>query len=130
MKTCSKCGKDKELTHFYKARNRYRPECKTCSTLYSKTEKALKRKRKYKLKYYFNTTPEIYEEIYKKQDGKCAICETTVDGFLCVDHCHKTGNIRGLLCKLCNLGIGNLKDDTNLLTKAITYLNLSQFRDD
>lgn len=74
---------------------------------------------------------EEYQTMYKQQEGKCAICEqhsTDVftkgsEGFeLCVDHCHHTGKVRGLLCENCNTGIGKLNDDPEMLRKAITYL--------
>lgn len=43
-----------------------------------------------------------------------------------IDHCHKTGKVRGLLCKTCNTGIGHLKDDPNILRSAINYLELDR----
>lgn len=55
----------------------------------------------------------------------CGICKKTVQEngkYLALDHCHKTGKIRGYLCHDCNLGIGNFKDDPNLLESAVTYL--------
>ena len=60
------------------------------------------------------------------QDGKCAICGTTSTGnrkAFHVDHDHKTGKVRGLLCSNCNTGIGNLRDDIGLLNRAIEYLS-------
>ncbi len=39
-----------------------------------------------------------------------------------IDHCHKTGKVRGLLCKLCNCGLGYFRDDPKLMLAAITYL--------
>jgi len=60
-----------------------------------------------------------------QQDGKCAICGTKSTGkrkSFHVDHCHKTGVVRGLLCGNCNSGIGNLRDDVELLKKSIQYL--------
>lgn len=66
----------------------------------------------------------------RKQHNKCAICgnkETKkLHGkvvSLAVDHCHKTGKVRGLLCQNCNHGIGMLKDDPKLLKNAIIYLS-------
>lgn len=66
-----------------------------------------------------------YDEMFKAQNGKCAICEkeeTARTKRLAVDHCHKTGKIRKLLCRACNVGIGNLQDSPELLLKAIEYL--------
>lgn len=58
----------------------------------------------------------------KSSIKQCVICgvETTK---LVVDHCHKTGSIRGLLCTNCNLGLGHFKDDPLLLEFAIQYLH-------
>ena len=62
----------------------------------------------------------------KLQNHKCAICELdevdSLHGKLSVDHCHRTGKIRGLLCVNCNTAIGKLKDSDALLQKAINYL--------
>lgn len=66
-----------------------------------------------------------YNILFKQQEGKCAICGTHQDKLkqsLCVDHNHKTNQIRGLLCGKCNRGIGYLNDDVNVLEKAIQYL--------
>lgn len=75
-------------------------------------------KRKYKL------TSEEYDRILAAQDGKCAICYRPPDDdrVLAVDHCHRTGKVRGLLCGLCNRALGCLGDDTTLLYRAIDYL--------
>lgn len=79
----------------------------------------------------YGMTKEQYIELYNKQSGVCAICgkpESTIGKKgtspvrLSVDHSHVTGKIRGLLCKKCNLGIGYLKDDPNVLLSARNYL--------
>lgn len=61
------------------------------------------------------------------QSGVCAICKTkgAIDGHhLAIDHDHKNGRIRGLLCSTCNKGLGQFKDKGSLLRAAITYLEL------
>lgn len=70
-----------------------------------------------------------YEVQHDKQGGKCAICDqletAQIRGktlSLAVDHCHETGEIRGLLCRACNNAIGALRHDQRLLQKAIDYL--------
>jgi hypothetical protein len=80
-------------------------------------EKHLKRK--------YGITLKEYNDILKSQNGQCKLClgPPTGKGNLHVDHDHKTGRIRGLLCNTCNAGLGNFKDDLNLLYKAIEYLN-------
>lgn len=81
-----------------------------------------------KLKFFFGITLEEYEKINNSQNKACAICGfiCSVGNYLAVDHCHRTGAIRGLLCNQCNLGIGNFKDDKKLLENAISYLKLIQ----
>jgi hypothetical protein len=68
-------------------------------------------------------TETQYINWMRKQNGVCAICHEAPNGvYLCVDHCHITGEIRGLLCHACNVGIGKFSDDPNLLRRAIEYL--------
>lgn len=71
----------------------------------------------------FGITLEQYKALLGGQNGVCAICKTPpTTERLAVDHCHETNVIRGLLCRHCNVGIGNLKDDPNLLRSAVMYL--------
>lgn len=66
-----------------------------------------------------------YAAIYEAQGGRCAICQraTGKTKRLAVDHDHKTGEVRGLLCGPCNRGVlGHLRDDPEALQRAITYL--------
>jgi len=67
---------------------------------------------------------EDYAMMLAWSGGKCAICGNEPIGTkrLVVDHNHTTGNIRGLLCHYCNLGIGLFKDNINSLARAIVYL--------
>jgi len=76
------------------------------------------------LKRRFGISLETYNEILESQNGTCSICKQkclTYDN-LSVDHCHKTGRMRGLLCSQCNKGLGHFKDCPQLLEKAIAYL--------
>ena len=83
--------------------------------------------RHWKLKQQYGIGIFEYREIYKSQNGCCAICgDAKVDHGkhgLVIDHCHNKGHIRGLLCAKCNTGLGQFRDDTGLLQKAIDYLN-------
>lgn len=89
-----------------------------------------KMKRRYKLQkrtdyveYTYGLTKEEYLLKINQQKNLCAICKEKQEGkVLCVDHDHKTGKVRGLLCNQCNIGLGNLKDDTQILQSAIEYL--------
>ncbi len=72
-------------------------------------------------------TTDDYDEILKKQDYRCAICNTTKSNtprhdWFAVDHCHVSKQVRGLLCNKCNQGIGLLNDSIENLSNAILYL--------
>jgi hypothetical protein len=74
--------------------------------------------------YKYGVTKEFLIELYQKQEGKCKICGTkpSTQRGLHVDHCHTTGAVRGLLCHGCNTGIGAMKENPEILSKAIEYL--------
>lgn len=66
-----------------------------------------------------------YLEMFRMHNGKCGICGVShleLDKSLCIDHDHKTGRVRGLLCQHCNKLLGFSNDNPNLLEKAIVYL--------
>ena len=87
-------------------------------------EKFKEAKRKCNLKKLYGITVQEYDKMLKKQKGKCAICGKKPDKIrLAVDHCHRTGKVRGLLCNSCNLGIGKLGDTIDRLKKVINYLS-------
>jgi len=81
--------------------------------------------RAFKLKKY-NLTPSQYDALLDAQDGRCAICGSDSPGrghaHFSVDHCHKSGRVRGLLCGNCNVGIGLLGDCAERVTAAVRYL--------
>lgn len=62
-----------------------------------------------------------YNCMVEMQGGQCGICKEKKK--LYVDHCHETGKVRGLLCQLCNSGLGLMKDNIATLKNAIIYLN-------
>jgi hypothetical protein len=80
------------------------------------------------LKKRYGITADQYDKMIIDQNNGCAICGSTEMGGrgeatrLAVDHNHKTGKVRGLLCTSCNNGLGRFKDDPELLVKAATYL--------
>ena len=152
MIKCSKCGKEKPKTEFYKShymkkdglegKPSWCKECKRCESLkWGKEHKERKniraRQRRAENPMLDKTRPlermglslKDYEKFFHTQGGKCAICgksETmTRHGKLkrlAVDHNHKTGDIRGLLCSRCNLAIGMFEEDISILENAIEYL--------
>ena len=74
------------------------------------------------LRFRHGITQANYEEILALQGGVCAICRHKYPEALCVDHDHRTGVLRGLLCQRCNRGLGLLRDDEDVLARAIEYL--------
>lgn len=80
------------------------------------------REREWYLGRTYGISVKDYEELLAKQDFGCAICGTTDERVLHIDHDHITGEIRGLLCPACNLGVGNFRDNVDLLDRAGDYL--------
>lgn len=133
-KLCTKCKKSKPRSEFYphsvslRGVSSWCKEC-TCKTTLEKQKadpsKSVIASRKYKLKRDYGLTPEKYEQMLQAQGHRCAMCGTDKPGGrgrFAVDHCHFTRKVRGLLCNLCNLGLGAFQDDTDLMQKAIEYV--------
>lgn len=78
-----------------------------------------------KLRSRYGISLDEYNDMVKKQDGLCAICKNKPSK-LCVDHNHVTNNVRQLLCRNCNLGIGYFKDNVSYLENAISYIKESK----
>ncbi|MBA7572891.1 hypothetical protein ES708_14678 [subsurface metagenome] len=72
----------------------------------------------------YNLSHEDWLKIWESQDGKCSICGKSFIELsdACTDHDHKTDEIRGLLCRECNLGIGFFNDNPKLTAEATKYL--------
>lgn len=73
------------------------------------------------LKYRYGMTLVDYNEMLVSQDSRCKICDVESSG-LVVDHCHNSGEIRGLLCPNCNKGLGLFKDSPERMERAAQYL--------
>ena len=80
--------------------------------------------RNWRLKFKYGISLAVYDYIWDRQKGVCKICGLpNKDGKkLSVDHDHKTGKVRGLLCNRCNRGLGVFRDDPEILHKATEYL--------
>ena len=70
----------------------------------------------------YKITQAQYDEMLKRQRGRCALCRSTPKAKLGVDHCHRTGHVRGLLCGSCNRGLGLFHDNPRTLRRALAYL--------
>jgi hypothetical protein len=97
------------------------PRCSRCKNI--KKRKQCQSRECYLWRTY-RMTVEDYDEMWDEQDGSCAICgkefENHTEGK--VDHNHKTGNVRALLCNKCNTGLGDYDDDPILLRAAADYI--------
>jgi hypothetical protein len=83
------------------------------------------RARELKLLRKYGISQEEWDKLHDEQLGRCAIClETLAEvGKLGVDHDHATGEVRGLLCSPCNVGLGYFRDDPERLIRAVEYLD-------
>ena len=136
VKICNKCGRELPLDSFWKSAaspDGHIYHCKECGSLINKSIKRPSISRwKNHIRKKFNLSEEEYAKMLDKQGGVCAICgqpETatfkTSIRRLAVDHDHITGEIRGLLCRRCNLGLGYFNDDLTLIQRALSYLSRS-----
>mgnify|MGYP000125404305 CR=1 FL=1 len=121
--------KEKDRKEYFKQWAKDNPEKrKAASKKYyeANKERMSERQRKYQLRDKYGITEEDYNNLLIKQDYSCAICRTDKPTGkwkrFAVDHCHHSGDIRGLLCNECNRGMGLLKDNPELLEKAASYL--------
>jgi hypothetical protein len=104
--------------------------CKLCSSTYAKERRSKPKtdresfKNQIELRY--GITFQQYEKMRWDQNGLCAICgrpqRKAKENRLHIDHDHKTGVVRGLLCRGCNMGLGHFEDDIERLESAIRYL--------
>ena len=116
---CPKCDKTKPTSKFSRNRSRstgYASHCLDCQHIYN---------RRYLLKKQYKIDDEEVDFIFSTFAKGCNICKKALSfgkANYAVDHNHNTGEIRGVLCNKCNLGLGHFKDDITLLEKAKNYL--------
>lgn len=115
-KWCSRCQTYKRLLDFPKSNGRPRSYCKPCESLYQFEGR---------LGSVYGITLQQYDALFDAQDGACAICAGRPrTQRLAVDHDHRTGMVRGLLCKRCNHKmLGGSGDNPDLLRRAAVYLD-------
>lgn len=129
INSCGKLGRDSrckicKTTHrkrwYEKNREKELLERKNYYRQHTKESYLQSTKTNYRLKY--NITLEQYDLMFEMQGGKCAICNLPeLNRRLSIDHDHKTGKIRGLLCVRCNVKLSTLEDN-EFVTKAKRYL--------
>jgi hypothetical protein len=126
MKTCNLCSAVKSLAEFSKdgkSKDGHTSYCKQC-----KQQKDKVRQRNYdyaamrrsKLGREYGLTLEEGEQLFKKAKYCCQICKSSKA--LQIDHCHATGQVRGILCHQCNSAIGMLDDSIERCQEVVRYL--------
>lgn len=132
-RTCCSCKIEKQIEEFNlnsKGKFGRHSRCKDCTRLEGKEIYKRLGKNHY-LQSTYNITETTLKQMYDDQLGKCAICYNPIQlssqtaRSACVDHDHKTGKVRGLLCNHCNRGLGMFKDNIESLRFAIEYLQKS-----
>ena len=135
-KTCSKCNENQSVDRF--SRRQFSPSgnwgyvswCHACRSVKFKKEWSDGSYRDSVYRRKFGITLADYDAMLLSQDYKCAICLTEdprghgqKNKRFHVDHDHATGEVRGLLCHDCNVGLGHFKDRTDIMKDAIHYLD-------
>ena len=122
MKTCKKCKEQKPVTEFGKdkrVKSGLTARCKSCnnSAIYAYKKQNPHLSKNLHLLSRYKITLEDKENIIAKQNGKCKICENKLDRGIhtCVDHCHTTGKVRGVLCSACNKLLGHANENQKAL---------------
>lgn len=132
MKTCKTCQTPKPIDQFYRhpgySDGRF-ADCIVCVKAQGAAYRANNKSKiqqkdmRYRVQKRYGIAADVYEAMVIEQDGKCAICrQPDPRRLLSVDHNHKTGKVRGLLCHSCNVMIGHAKDNPTLLETAAAYL--------
>ena len=127
---CRKCKELKYTNEFYGSEPHKKTSywCKECMKNYKRNKyktntKGLESVRRQSYKRLYGISIEDYERLLEAQNGLCKICgKEPGHKPLSVDHNHVTGKVRGLLCSHCNVGIGNLMDNIDIMRKAIDYI--------
>jgi hypothetical protein len=151
IKVCVACQRSLDISNYYlctTTKDKLRPDCKDCvkdrsakrqrvhrkmitETNKQREAESPRRYQAYRFKWLckqVGITPEIYFEIEAQQRGACRICgripsgKTQSDSRLNMDHDHKTGKFRGLICHKCNVVLGLVGEDTNILRAMEQYL--------
>lgn len=139
MQVCRRCEVEKPLFQFGEYQGRKgkirRKICNLCRReqeadryrKYPEVREKIKRTAKeYYLKKTYGISLDDYHAMFLQQQGRCKICRNNFDE-LNIDHCHTSGEVRGLLCWTCNVGLGHFKDSIDVLSNAQEYLNKDKF---
>jgi len=125
-KLCPKCKQAKPVSDFGKdrrAKSGIAVYCRPCNRTKSQAqrERDPNHNRRAHLRRRYNLSIDELGEMMLEQDNKCAICGTE-EGRLVIDHNHRTGEVRGLLCDACNCSLGLLKEDPTIIKSLLSYI--------
>jgi Autographiviridae endonuclease VII len=135
MKTCARCKAKKPLSEFSERKTgtyRISSWCKECLKFVArknwhalspehKRKRLLVGKNRRLLRMYGISLDEL-SRLIERQHGRCAICDGVLKENPSIDHCHKQGKVRGILCNPCNVSLGLLKESPDVLERARDYL--------
>lgn len=136
---CSMCGEKKTIDNFRKRygkqAHQYDLRCNKCFNEYVRGKYNYERERDKQLRQNYGITLDEYNKLLDSQNGVCAVCGNpesrrpgrkklteNVTPMLHVDHDHKTGKIRGLLCSECNNSLGMLHEDPERIKALLKYV--------
>lgn len=121
---CARCGFDKPAEAFPRNKNTRSGRhcyCRACHNAQTRASKIGQGgSRKYHLKRRYGITLDEFDALLAKQGSLCPICLKRPAAH--VDHDHRTGKVRGILCEMCNGGLGQFRDDPETIERAIEYL--------
>jgi hypothetical protein len=127
---CIDCGvkfdEDNKRVIVFGKRLRLLPRCQECNKKYYKKYHP-NATNKYREKMY-GISLEQYNKLFEFQQGGCAICRKPSERSLDVDHNHQTNEVRGLLCSRCNMVIGLIQEDEDLIIEIIEYLKRTTWK--
>lgn len=117
LRRCSRCSWIGRLDQFPKREGTPSGRKGTCKGCYAARH----------LKNRYGLTPDKWESIFRSQKCLCAICGTNTPGAKGwqTDHDHRTGTVRGILCRPCNQGLGHFRDNRITLRAAVEHLEKS-----
>lgn len=132
-KLCGKCHEHKPLQDYHKkcdTKDGLTNHCKACRVAFTASPSRIKSHRASYLKRLYGISLERYDAMFALQEGRCAIChEPPPEGKpLYVDHDHKSGVVRALLCMNCNVVLGHAFESSEILHRCAEYL--TAHRDD
>lgn len=132
LKKCAHCKVQKPIGDFYRnnVTGLIKTPCKICwnalmkkKYIDNKGPEQSKRMRDIRRRSTYGLEPEQFEQMLVEQNYRCKICQADNPKNLHIDHCHKTGVVRGILCGACNMGLGHFGDNLQNIEAAAKYLS-------